>query len=110
MIDITKKYKTKDGKDVILISDNGRGEYPIIGFIHDDEYVKTWTKDGVFNIGVILNHLDIVEVKEKKVSYLNLHSNGSGIVYPSREQADQYNSCTRIACIRVEYEEGQFDE
>jgi hypothetical protein len=109
MVDITKKYKTRDGIDVELISDKGRGEYPIIGFIHDDEYVKTWTKDGVFNIGIILNHLDIVEVKEKKSAYLNVYQN-TVAAHDSKCLADNHAYETRIACVRVEYEEGQFDE
>jgi hypothetical protein len=108
MIDITKKYKTRSGLDFHPISDKGRGEYPIIGFIGDDEDVKTWTNEGVFHIGNSSNRLDLVEVKEKKVAYLNIYPNN--ITWASRSSADESADENRIACVRVEYEEGQFDE
>ena len=117
MIDITKKYKTKTGLDVVLVSDKGRGEYPIIGFVEFvgyDEDVQTWTKNGVFHLGNNFNHLDLVEVKEKKVAYLNIEKIGlcgyKVLGYGSRQTADFESKENRIARIRIEYEEGQFDE
>lgn len=112
MIDITKKYKTRSGLDFHPISDKGRGEYPIIGFIADNEDIQTWTKDGVFHIGNSSNHLDLVEVKEKIVNYFSIYSIG---VFSSRTRLEadllaKKSIYRRFACIRVEYEEGQFDE
>jgi hypothetical protein len=110
MIDITKKHTTRNGLEVYLISDKGRGDYPIIGFIGDDKDVKTWTKEGVFHTGNAFNGLDLVEVKEKKVAYVNIYPTSIGGSNPSRSIADECSAHIRIACIRIEYEEGQFDE
>ncbi len=47
---------------------------------------------------------------EKKKFWLNIYSNGSKAAYDSRESADErcgLSISPRIACIEVEYEEGQ---
>jgi hypothetical protein len=61
MIDITKKYQTRDGDPVEFITDKGRGEYPIIGYIGDNDTVDVWTQDGKFSPS--LDHArDLIEV------------------------------------------------
>ena len=50
-------------------------------------------------------------VKPKKVvAYLNLYTGGEAVLYSDRSTADQSSAIGRIACIRVEFEEGQFDD
>lgn len=47
----------------------------------------------------------------KRVVWLNVYYDGSASAFPSREEADASTfKDARIACIRVEFEEGQFDE
>lgn len=51
-------------------------------------------------------------VKPKKlVTYVNGYLNGA-MTYPTRAMADAAagKNSNRISCVRVEYEEGQFDE
>jgi len=105
-IDITKKYKTRDGQDFTPLSDKGRGDYPIIGYIGKANVIQRWSKDGLFCLAISCHHYDLVEVKEKKVAYLNVYPD----YHRSRSIADGYAAENRIACVRVEYEEGQFDE
>jgi len=105
-IDITKKYKTRDGQDFTPLSDKGRGNYPIIGFIGSAKVIQRWSKDGRFVGWPQEHHFDLVEVKEKKVAYLNVYPDS----HRSRNIADAYAAENRIACVRIEYEEGQFDE
>ena len=50
---------------------------------------------------------------EKKVGYVNIHPTGvpTGVVYASRKDADHFaDHNTRVACVRIEYEEGQYDD
>lgn len=58
--------------------------------------------------------VDITPRPEPKVviGYVNVYEDGSmGYVYETRERADSIrNSYKRIACIRVEAIEGQFDD
>ena len=48
---------------------------------------------------------DIVNARAKHTRYVNMYRQG----HQCRERADQY-STDRIACVRVEFEEGQLDD
>lgn len=55
----------------------------------------------------------VENVPEKRVRYVNFYDvNYHACEYSSRELADagQNRNHRRIACVRVEYEEGQFDD
>lgn len=111
MIDIKKKYKTRSGLDVRLVSDQGHLDFPIVGYIGNSIEPTCWDCDGSFTYQK--DHCDLVEVKEKKVMYVNVYPSDKHYFYFSRESADindSYVTGARLARIRVEYEEGQFDE
>lgn len=110
MIDIKKKYKTRNGLPFYPVTDQGRGQYPIIGYIGDGESVKVWTRYGKYSQAVDGHQYDLVEVKEKKVMYVNVHKDGDIYAYDSAYTARQHCPSGFVACIRVEYEEGQFDD
>lgn len=111
MIDIKKKYKTRSGLDVRFVSDQGPQDWPIIGFIGDDSKPYTWKQDGAFQPRG-QHKYDLIEVKEKKVIYVNVYEDSSICGYKSEPDAwnDRNQKNGRIACVRVEYEEDQFDE
>lgn len=44
---------------------------------------------------------------EKKEGWLNIYSNGSGNLHESRVPADLHAAASRIACIKITYEEGE---
>jgi hypothetical protein len=48
MIDINKKYTTRDGREVRIYATDGEGRYPIHGsiFEHNIWCVSTWTEHG----------------------------------------------------------------
>ena len=54
--------------------------------------------------------LDLVEVKEKHVLWLNIYCQHKDDTWISKEEADKYSADERFARIKVTYEEGQFDE
>jgi hypothetical protein len=110
MIDITKKHTARNGTEVTLVSDKGRGRYPIVGYIGDSDTLQCWTSEGVYHIDAGLHSFDLVEVKEKKVAYFNTYPEDRTWLNSTRDIADKNADKTRIACIRIEYEEGQFDE
>lgn len=56
-IDINKKYKTKSGKEVTLLSVEGLAPRPVVGYV--DGILYTWTKDGKY----VVESTDLVEVK-----------------------------------------------
>ena len=51
MIDLSKKYRTRDGKEVELYAYKEGQEHPILGAVHyPNEWVETsWTTDGKFS-------------------------------------------------------------
>ena len=114
MIDIKKKWHTRSGLDVRLVSDQGHPDWPIVGFIGDSPEPYVWKKCGTFKHGE--RQFDLVEVKEKKVSYLFIHSNGIRLFRngdDSRQYADNLKGSgdrSVVTCVKIQYEEGQFDE
>jgi hypothetical protein len=106
MIDIKKKYKTRSGLDVRLVSDQGHPDWPIVGFVGDCSEPLTWKQDGTF-FSKHAHDYDLVEVKEKKVMYILMDEYGNLDTSGTADITDRESYTTRI---RVEYEEGQFDE
>jgi len=54
---------------------------------------------------------DLINIPEKRVGYINFYGSGyAGYAYDTRAKADQLSKTCRIACVRVEYEDGQFDD
>jgi len=47
---------------------------------------------------------------KKIVRYVNCHPDSNNYGYETREAADRYAGHGRIACVRIEYHEGQYDE
>lgn len=73
MIDLTKKYKTRDGHSVFSLRTHDEDDnYPITGEVHFLEShssdTLTWTDDGRFDYGAREHKWDLVEdIKEKPV-------------------------------------------
>lgn len=64
MIDIDKKYQTRDGRAVRLISNNGTREHPIVGVIEGRPRVSSWSATGsLLTFG--RHNYDLVLVPEK---------------------------------------------
>lgn len=59
-----------------------------------------------------LNMLEYRIKPEKKTGYINIygHLTTGGLIFDNAFNADTGKLSSRIACIRIEYEEGQFDE
>jgi hypothetical protein len=48
-IDFTKPVETIDGTPVQIVSTEGRGRYPILGYIgHESQYITSWSSDGFY--------------------------------------------------------------
>jgi hypothetical protein len=120
-IEVGKYYKTHSGnKAFIGYKINKGASYPLVGHIENTngEYYErcNWCLNGsVAN----RNDYDLIEEwKEPKsgVRYLNVYTNAVNTIgeytymlASERDVADTYNK-NRIACVRVEWKEGQFDE
>ena len=112
MIDINKKYRYRNGEEArILCVDSGDENYPVIALTIEGQTSRHTKSGTLWNIEG--QHIwDLVEVKDKKVLWLNVYNSPfEGFIYREKECADDesYDE-ERIARIKVEYEKGQFDE
>ena len=82
--------------------------YPVIG-INDDGNIRTFTSEGVFQIDHQSERDLVREVKEKQVRYVNIYPTHVS-PYVCKRDAENGAGTGRLACIRVEYKEGQFDD
>ena len=108
MTDFTKPVQTRSGLPVTIITTEGRGKYPVLGYIDQDEVPFRWDENGEHTISDAFN---LINVPEKRVMYVNVYNDNEPVYRcQSRKDADEKECKKRIACIRVEYTEGQFDE
>ena len=120
MIDINKKYQTRDGREVRIYATDGGGPQPIHGAISGLNFWSTanWSKNGSYTVVYGQEHdNDLIEVRprHKITVWTNVYKTpNSEIVYGqlfhTKEVAEQYVvRHDRIACIKVEldFEEGE---
>lgn len=76
---INKKYKTRNGLEVKLISTEGLDEFPVVGYtiVGEDITLRTWTAEGNYYDSGATSSLDLIEVKESTV-FVNLYSPSEG--------------------------------
>ena len=112
MIDINKKYRTRDGREVRIYAVDGGGMHPVHGSVlmnngmNDGWRSATWKTDG--RISFLDQTFDLIEVKPRIQRTLWLHIFNSGNIVVSDEPA-VCNITHRIACVKVEIdcEEGE---
>jgi hypothetical protein len=110
MIEMGKKYRTRDGRDVRIYAVDGAGDYPVHGAVVsvDGRWVQyAWTAEGVMFVS--LSPLNLIEVKEKirRTVWINVYPEGvvgNVTIYPSKRRADEDAAFHRLACVKVEIE------
>lgn len=134
-IEAGKKYRTRGGDEVEILRTDLQSDMPVLGILRSsneghslfetrpfEEYPGTWTSSGGWvwvEEGEEYEDVNdiISEIKLKRVVWMNVYEEDEGACFfPSRQKADDEDrkygdiNGARIACIRVEFEEGQFDE
>ena len=114
-IEAGKKYRTRGGNEVEVLKTDVRDKRPIAGIITNkdgSQFVHEWTVHGYCWPDGKPTFLDLIsEIKPKRGVWLNVYDYGpAACFYSSREEADERAGASRLACIRLEFEEGQFDE
>jgi len=113
MIDFTKPVRTKSGEPVEIITTEGRGRYPIIGFVANNELPSSWTTDGHVAVSVKSSG-DLENVPQKRSGwvvvrkgYLGHRSYEAESIYPTKEQAKAHADarvCAHVPAY-IEWEE-----
>ena len=105
MIDINKKYRTRDGREARVYAIDGNGPYPVHGAIKWEKGWKTenWTADGKYSTTVIDRHLDLVEVKPriKETIYINIYD-GYKSISSTEKIAEERADCGIRARVKVD--------
>ena len=116
MIDKSKTYKTRDGREVRIYATDGANPYPVHGAYLDDGEWKgsAWTLGGSYNvIGAETCIHNLIEVKPriKREVWVNVYDvvDRACRMYSSKEKADYNADYNRIACVKVviDCEEGE---
>jgi hypothetical protein len=113
MIDINKKYRTRDGREVRIYATDGGGYWPIHGAIQlscSGWSPASWDDDGNAFNSFHRDNLIEVRPRHKRTVWVNVYE-GDWDAYTasSKEDADENAADGRIACIKVEldFEEGE---
>ena len=112
-IDWIKPVQTRDGRKVRVLCIDKAGERSVVGLVvHETagETIYAWYASGNYMSNT--HNLDLINVPEKRVAWVNMYpdKNALGVPCKSRDEADKDAAHDREACVRVEYEVGQFDE
>lgn len=100
--------KPEERKKVRIICRDAKGYYPLIALTKEDgqEVDSSHTIDGLFE-REIEGRLDLVNISEKIERWVNIYSREYG--HATKEEADACagNAKDRIACIPIEFTEGE---
>ena len=114
MIDINKKYRTRDGREVRIYATDGRGEFQIHGAIKTDIgwSCSEWKLNGQ-SYANRSGPNDLIEVRPRHTLplWLNIYPDGVVCHWATKKEADAMADGVykRIACIKVDldFEEGE---
>lgn len=114
MIDITKKYRTRDGREVRIYATDGADPYPVHGAIKnsDGEWCgSAWRVNGDYKLNApTFDDDDLIEVKPriKREVWVNVYP-GYVHSFLSKHDAECGRFSTCIACVRltIDCEEGE---
>jgi hypothetical protein len=111
--EVGKYYKRGDGELIRVVCVDAPGWYPVVG-VGESGDVETFTAEGRHNFKARLASADLIptptEPKKKGVVWVNVYDDGTRAgVCQTLQDADMWLKYA-IARIRVEWEEGRFDE
>ena len=104
MIDINKKYRTRDGREVRIYATDGIHPHEVHGAIKstisDGWIYYAWSADGSHQRDAILSLIE-VRPRHKRTVWLNVYNNAIR-EWRTKEEADSCAGKDRMACIKVE--------
>lgn len=120
-IEAGKRYRTRGGDEVEVLRTDINSADPVLGVItyknSGGQSAISFKEDGSYLGEMEYSHDLISEIRPKRVVWLNVYEEDEGAsFFSSRQEADadylKWRATTpaRIACVRVEFEENQFDD
>jgi hypothetical protein len=111
-IERDKVYIDGRGQRLLAVyTERGPDSYPFTVICVDEAgTIRSFTPEGRHRLAGTSERDLVREVKEKQVRYVNIYPNGTVFDHKSKRDAENGAGTGRLACIRVEYKEGQFDD
>jgi len=110
-IDTSKPVQTRCGLPARIICTNLLGLHSLAVAVKDKntDYESIIRTDEYGRLGGcdVEDVYDIVNVPEKHVRWANIYPGTFANTYQTQEEADNGAASYRIACIRIEFEEGE---
>ena len=102
MIDKSKQYRTRDGREARIYATDHSGTFPIVGAIFTDaQWLATsWTSEGTWSSAHSEGKADLIEIKPriKRTVWVRVYDNYC--THSSVEPVDISPYC--LACVKVE--------
>ena len=108
-LDLTKPLQTRRGEHAELVYDGPTGDFPLVVVVHFDDGtrdLRTYKRNGVL-YNDENSSANLRNVPQRGECWVNIYPDGIPRAHRTRELADKYAGPNRIACVRVEYEEGE---
>lgn len=87
-------FCTRDGRNIEVKFKDGRGEYPVNGYIEDDITLTTWDINGSYHgTECVSDLMNAREVPVLRVFWVNEYDNGNLVVYDKPEKAQEFQVC-----------------
>lgn len=105
-ISMDREYEYRNGEPArVLCVDRNSISYPVVS-INNLGNLIYHSQLGAANDACISSQWDLIEVKKKSKVWLNIYKDAY-YEFNSKEEADRNAMYPRIACLEVEYYEGQ---
>ena len=106
-------YETRGGDKAYVVGEVPEGVDVVekyTGFVQDCSHPVAWGCEGEYYT-CVQDRWDLIrKAPEKKTLWINIYADGTSRTRTLKGEADLCARAGRIARIKVEYEEGQFDE
>lgn len=115
MIDINKRYRTRDGREVRIYAVDGGGGMPVHGAVlaRSGEWLtERWSAGGEWSPqDCAATPYDLIEVKPRihREVWVNVYPDLEPSIFVSKQSADWHAVSSRIACVKlmIDCEEGE---
>ncbi len=108
--DPSKPVQTRDGRKARIIATDRQGHEPLIALVTEPqghECIYAFQPSGVCHPRAPGHADDLVNIVEKHVRWINIYNGGCSVPHKTKPEADLNAAGSRIACLRVEFEEGE---
>ena len=106
------KWQTRNGEPVLGVSavvvPEGWDGATLRAFV--DGGIEPYFHDGLYTSGGIETQHDLFDAPVEQENWVNFYPDKACVPYSTRREADFCAGSTRIACVKVPWVEGQFDE